>query len=233
MAADEISTSNFKAIRLQIGLIVMRGAAPAFVVPLLLLTAVSSESRACDGDTVLLNEDFSFADASWGQQSDSFAIKDGAAIIRPEPGHGYKALDNAFLFADADICLGVTALEVGKPEESAGGLVFWAQDYKNAFFLTIATNGYFKIGRMINGGWVNPPLDWTQSDLIAQGVMRPNKLRLTIAGQTLAVAINDRPAIKLRAQSPGPSSLIGLYAESGQTAADSWKFNDLQVTTLK
>jgi len=209
-----------------------RAPSAALIALLLLLCAGSGESRACDGDTVLLNDDFSFADASWGQQSSGFAIKDGAAIIRPDPGHGYKALDNAFLFADADICVSVTALEVGKPEESAGGLIFWAQDYKNAFFLTLATNGYFKIGRMVNGSWVNPPLDWTQSDLIAQGAMRPNRLRLTIAGQTLAVGINDKPAARLRAQSPGPASLIGLYAESGETT-DSWKFNDLRVTTLK
>jgi hypothetical protein len=78
--------------------------------------------------------------------------KDGAAVIKANSQHGYKALDNAFLFQDADICLNVTALEVAEPDESAGGLAFWAQDYKNAFFLTVAANGYYKIGLCAESG---------------------------------------------------------------------------------
>src|ERR1700679_105584 len=88
-------------------------------------------SFACQGDKVLLAEDFSSADASWGAQNDNFTIKDGAATVKADSQRGYKALDNAFLFDDADICVTVTALDIGKPEASAGGLVFWAQDYRN------------------------------------------------------------------------------------------------------
>src|ERR1700739_1339348 len=122
----------------------------------------------------------------------SFAIKDGAAVIKADSQRGYKALDNAFLFDDADICVTVTALDIGKPEASAAGLAFWAQDYRNAYFLLLATNGYYKIGRMMDGAWVNAPLDWTQSDAIVQGVNKPNTLRLTIKGQSLAVEINGK-----------------------------------------
>jgi hypothetical protein len=130
---------------------------------------------ACQGDKVLLAEDFSTADASWGGVT-------------------------------------VTALDIGKPEASAGGLVFWAQDYRNAYFLLLATNGCYKIGRLMDGAWVNAPLDWTQTDAIVQGVNKPNMLRLTIKGQSLAVEINGKPGATLRAQSPGASSLICLYA---------------------
>jgi hypothetical protein len=191
-----------------------------------------SHSRACQGDKMLLSEDFSFADASWGDHSDNFAIKDGSAILKPDSERGYKALDNAFLFDDVDICLTVTALEIAKPEESGGGLAFWAQDYQNTYVVLLATNGYFKIGRLVNAAWVNSPLDWTRSDAIVQGTNKPNKIRLTIKGQTLAVEINGKSGTKLRAQSPGASSMIGLYAESGDKA-DTWKFNDLKVTDVK
>ncbi|MGB6447651.1 MAG: hypothetical protein WBF47_21295, partial [Xanthobacteraceae bacterium] len=74
-----------------------------------------------------------------GRAERKFSIKDGAATIKPDSQRGYKALDNAFLFDDADICVTVTALDIGKPEASAGGLVFWAQDYRNAYFLLLAT----------------------------------------------------------------------------------------------
>jgi hypothetical protein len=189
-------------------------------------------SFACQGDNVLLAEGFAAADAAWGAQNGNFTIKDGSAVIKADIQRGYKALDNAFLFDDADICLTATAVEIGKAEESAGGLVFWAQDYRNAYFLLLAANGYFKIGRMVNAAWVNPPLDWTQSDAIAQGTGKPNALRLTIKGQTLTIEINGKPAAALQAQSPGMPALIGLYAESG-AKPDTWKFNDLKVTDVK
>lgn len=197
-----------------------------------LMLSIARPAFACDGDKVLLAEDFKTADASWGAQNDNFAIKDGAAVVKADSQRGYKALDNAFLFDDADICVTVTALDIGKPEASAGGLVFWAQDYRNAYFLLMATNGYYKIGRLVDGAWVNAPLDWTQSDAIVQGVNKPNVLGLTIKGQSLAVSINGKPGAVLRAQSPESSSLIGLYAESADKV-DTWKFNDLKVTNVK
>lgn len=197
-----------------------------------LMLSIATPAFACDGDKVLLAEDFKTADASWGAQNDNFAIKDGAAVIKADSQRGYKALDNAFLFDDADICVTVTALDIGKPEASAGGLVFWAQDYRNAYFLLLATNGYYKIGRLMDGAWVNAPLDWTQSDAIVQGVNKPNVLGLTIKGQSLMVSINGKPGAVLRAQSPETSSLMGLYAESADKV-DTWKFNDLKVTNVK
>jgi hypothetical protein len=198
----------------------------------LLIAAGGGPARACDGDKVLLNDNFSFADASWGDQSSNFTIKDGSAVIKADTQRGYKALNNAFLFDDADICLTVSAIEIARPEQSAAGLAFWAKDYRNAYFLLLATNGYFKIGRLVNAAWVSPPVDWTPSDAIVQGANKPNTLRLTIKGQTLGVEINGKPGTKLLAQSPGASSLIGLYAESPDKV-DVWKFNDLKVTNVK
>jgi hypothetical protein len=209
-----------------------RSAITSAVLAMALLFSLARSAFACEGDKVLLAEDFKTADASWGAQNDNFAIKDGAAVIKADSQRGYKALDNAFLFDDAEICVTVTALDIGKPEASAGGLVFWAQDYRNAYFLLLATNGYYKIGRLMDGAWVNAPLDWTQSDAIVQGVNKPNVLGLTIKGQSLAVAINGKPGAMLRAQSPETSSLIGLYAESADKV-DTWKFNDLKVTNVK
>jgi hypothetical protein len=197
-----------------------------------LMSAGISQTLACNGDKVLFNEDFSFADASWGGVDKYLSIKDGSAVIKADVQKSYRVLNNAFLFDDADVCVTLTAVEVSKPEDSAGGLVFWAKDLRNAYVLLLASNGYFKIGRLVNGSWVNAPFDWTQSDAISQGLNQPNKLRLTIKGQTLAIEINDKPAAKLRGQSPGSSSMVGIYGESSDKI-DTWKYNDLKVTNVK
>jgi hypothetical protein len=187
---------------------------------------------ACSGDKVLLAEDFSFPDAAWGEGDKNFAIKDGAVTIRADLQKGYKTLNNAFLFEDADICVTVTAVEVSKPEDSAAGLAFWAKDFKNAHFLLLASNGYVKVGRLVNGSWVNPPFDWSQSDAVRQGVNQPNRLRLTIKGQSLAIEVNGKSIVRLQGQSPGAPALIGLYGESSDKI-DTWKFDDLKVTNVK
>jgi len=200
------------------------------VLPLIL--AGAGHGLACNGDKVLLDEDFSFQDAAWGDADKNFAIKDGSAFLRPDVSRGYKALNQGFLFGDADICLTVTAVDISKPEDAAGGLAFWAKDFKNAFFLLIAANGYVKIGRLVNGAWVSAPFDWTQSDAVKQGLNQQNKLHIAIKGQTLAFDVNGKAIGKLRAQSPGGDSMVGIYGESSDKV-DSWKFNDLKVTNIK
>ena len=204
----------------------------AAIAALSLMSAGIGQALACAGDKVLFNEDFSFADASWGGVDKYLSINDGSATIKADVQKSYRVLNNAFLFDDADICLTVTAVDVSKPEDSAGGLVFWAKDLRNAYVLLLASNGYFKVARLVNGSWVNAPFDWTQSDAIVQGLNQANKLRLTIKGQILAVEINDKPAAKFRAQSPGSSSMVGIYGESSDKV-DTWKYNDLKVTNVK
>jgi hypothetical protein len=209
-----------------------RSIVTAVIAALTLVSAGASQALACAGDKVLFNEDFSFADASWGGTDKYLQIKDGSAFIKADIQRSYRVLNNAFLFDDADICLTVTAVEVSKPEDAAGGLVFWAKDLRNAYILLVASNGYFKIARLVNGAWVNPPFDWTQSDAVKQGLNQPNKLRLTTKAGTLSVEINDKPSAKLRAQPPGSSSLVGIYGESSDKI-DTWKYNDLKVTNVK
>lgn len=187
---------------------------------------------ACSGDKVLLDENFSVADPAWGNQDNEFSIKDGSAFLKPD-SHRYRmALDKSFLFDNADICLTVTAVEIANPQNSNGGIVFWAQSFRSFFVLDIATNGYFGIARRLNETWVRQPLDWTASDVVVQGLNKPNQLRLTIQDQVLSVSINGKPVSKLRAQAPDAPSFVGLYAESSDKV-DTWKFNALRVTNVK
>ena len=196
------------------------------------LTAVGSNRViACEGDKVLLDEDFSFPNLAWNY-SKRAEIKDGAVFVRPETEHSYRFLNQAFLFTNADICLTVTAQEVSKPENSYGGLLFWAPDLANAHLLLIASNGYFTMKRLVQNEFVPPPLDWAPSDFIVQGVDKPNKIRLTIKDDLLSIAINDKVVGKLRGQSPGAPSLIGLIAASSDKI-DTWKFSALKITNLK
>jgi hypothetical protein len=209
-----------------------RSISPALLAVLPLLFAWTSQGWACKGDKVLFDEDFQFHDASWRAADKNFEIKDGFATIKPEIHHGYRALNRGFQFDDVDICVTLSAIEISNPAGAKAGLVFWAKDLSNSYNFLIAANGYFEVGRLIAGAWVTAPIGWTQSDAVKQGVNEPNTLRLTIKGQTLTAEINDKQVVRLRAQAPGTSSMVGIYGESSDTI-DTWHFSDLKVTNVK
>lgn len=193
----------------------------------------AASSMACTGsDKVLLKTDFTFDDAAF-DRTDNFAIINNSAVLKPAAEKGDTVLDNAFLFDNIDICVVITAVAVGQPDSSDGGLVFWAQDSDNYYAVTVETSGSFLVGHRLNGEWVHPdPVGWTGTDAIVQGLNKPNELEVLINGQSVTVLINGKTVTRLSAQAPDSPSLIGLYAELSNKV-DTWKFNALRVTGVK
>lgn len=219
-----------------------RLASAVILAALTLATAGVGRSLACTtGKKVLLQTSFSFVDAAFGDQNANFAIQDSSALIKPSPQKYQMRLDSAFLFGDIDICVTVTPTDVGQAQftsngslyYSAAGIVFWAQDYDNFYVLLLNSSGSFQIARKVSGNWVDPyPVDWTHEDALVQGVNKPNQIEIVASGQSITVSINGKAATELRAQMPSAPSLIGLFAESAKTS-DTWKFNGLQITSVK
>jgi hypothetical protein len=58
-------------------------------------------------------------------------------------------------------------------------------------------------------------------------------LRVTLKGQSVAIAINGNDIIRFRAQPPEVPSFVGLYASSAGAKPDAWQFSDLKVTSVK
>lgn len=207
-----------------------------------LAMAGGGQSIACTSDKkVLLQTNFSFVDAAFGDQNTNFAIQDNSALVKPNPQKYQMRLDSAFLFGDIDICIMVTPADIGQAQfslngslyYSAAGVVFWAQDYDNFYVLLINPSGSFQIARKVKGDWVDPyPVDWTHEDAIVQGVNKPNQIEISTNGQSITVSFNGKTATELRAQPPTAPSLFGLFAESAKTL-DTWKFNALQITNVK
>lgn len=197
-----------------------------------LVFLVSTPSLACNGDKVLFQEDFTVADATWGEMNQNFEIKDGKAVLRPSVQRVMWRYSGGFLFEDADICATVTLLETADPTSTWAGIGFWLSDSQNGYFLNIASNGNFQVRRMTNNNWVANPVGWTKSDALKQGPNQPNRLRLTLKGQSVSIELNGKPVARFRAQSPGQPSMIALTASSGDRQ-DQWTIEDLKVTNVK
>jgi hypothetical protein len=194
---------------------------------------LATQALACKGDKVLFEDDFTTHDPTWGTSEEQFQIKNGKATLRPPVANGLWHWNTAFAFENVDICVTVTPLDVGDPTQTDAGLLFWVQDNDNFFVLLIAANGKYAIARKLRGNWVADPLFWTETDAMKRGVNQPNTVRLTLKGQSIAVAFNDKEVSRLRAQAPEGPSYIGLYAESGPDKPSIWQFGNLKVTNVK
>jgi hypothetical protein len=196
--------------------------------------AAAGPVLACSGERILFDDDFTMHEvALWGKPDKSFEIKDGRAQFRPDANHLWWSWNTAFAFDDADICVTITLVETTDPTRSYGGLMFWVKDNDNFYSLDIASNGFFQVRRKIAGKWTPGILPWTQTDALKHGPSQPNKVRVSVRDQTVAVQINDKDVARFRAQPPDQPSFIGLLAVSATAKADTWNFSDLKVTNVK
>lgn len=197
------------------------------------LFAAPQMALACRGDKVQFAEDFSIHDATWGDKSASFEIKEGKAHLRPEADRLIWRWMSGFQFHDLDLCATVGLVETSDPTNSYVGILFWTKDVDNAYFLNIASNGFFQVRRRLEGKWTAPVIAWTKTDAIKQGPNQPNNLRLVLKGQSVTIEINDKEVARFRAQAPDQPSMIGVTAASAAGKSDHWWISDLKVTNVK
>src|SRR5919109_1983737 len=179
------------------------------------MLGAADPALACNGDRLLFEDDFTTHDTTlWGKPDKSFEIKDGRAQFHPDANHLWWSWNTIFAFDDADICVTIALIETTDPTRSYGGLMFWVKDNDNFYSLDIASNGYFQVRRKLAGKWTPGILPWTQTDALKHGPNQPNKVRVSVKSQTVAVQINDTEVARFRAQPPDHPSFIGLLAAS-------------------
>jgi hypothetical protein len=201
----------------------------------LALCGLAGQAAACMGEKVLFQETFSAPDpVVWGSFPAHFEMKDGKVTVRPPAQSETFQFESGFAFEDADICLTVTLLETTDPSNSFGGLLFWVKDKANFYVLNVASIGYYQVRRKLAGQWAVPDLiGWTETKAVKQGPNQPNTLRVTLKGQSVAIAINNNDVTRFRAQPPEAPSFVGLYAASAAAKPDAWQFSNLKVTNVK
>src|SRR6201995_2470541 len=143
-------------------------------------------SHAFGGD-ILYEDDFTNLDPSWGTPGDILSVKYCKLILRPALNTTQSVLNQSNVFDDADIEVEVT-LAAGDPIVS-GGLIFWAKDYTNFYFLCVGANASFKISHFVTDRWLTP-VGWTENGAINKGIGQSNKLRVVTKGRQATAFIN-------------------------------------------
>ena len=196
---------------------------------LLAAMIASSPALACKGRNVILADDFTTPDAAWGDNDDSFIIGSGTLQLKPAPGSTLGGVYQGELFEDADICIDMVMPTGRNPPN--GGLLFWWQDWDNAYLFQADATGSAAVFRWQRGRGLFP-VSWRKAPSLKTAANAVNTLRLTLKGGTATAYINDQRFATFKGNPPQGGGMIGAFGASENGVSNTWTFSNLKVTDL-
>lgn len=190
---------------------------------LLAVIGMAGPAMACKGKTVLFEDDFKMADPGWDVDQ-ALSIDFGGAKLTTAPNKGWSALYSGSIFEDADFCIDMTFDKAS--DNSAAGILFWAQDYGHYYWLALTPAGDFAVYRITQGRWLTP-VTKRKADSAKPGTGQANRLRVVTKGNVATVFVNDKQVIAFKGQPPTGGGQIGLRSENDTVAA----FGNLKITS--
>lgn len=186
--------------------------------------------NACEGNQVLLQDNFQTMASNWGAANDNQAVNNGKMVLTPALNASYVTLDGGYVFTDMDACVNVVLTKGGpKMIHTYGGLAFWATDYQNYYELMAGPSGTFGVDRILPGRRISI-MAFATSPAVKSGVGQINQLRVQTKGNTATFYINGTQVGSITGQPPQGGGEIGVTAQSGPNTRDVYEFSNLKVT---
>jgi hypothetical protein len=155
---------------------------------------VISNLLTLPGDT-LFKDDFSDPTSGWGRFLDINGFMDyyssGFRIWVNTPGYNYWSTPGLVF---KDVRVNVDAARIGGPDENRFGLICRYKDVNNYYFFVISSDGYFGIGKVLDGVTTLLGQDMMVYNASILTGISPNHLEAECRGDTLTFFINGQPA---------------------------------------
>ena len=184
---------------------------------------------ACEGSQVLFEDSFESLEPTWGTPDDSFFIDSERLTIMPGYDQYYSALNTMGTYEDADICVDLEAIKADAQGNSFAGLIFWAIDYDNYYYLVVTAEQSIGVFRRQRGR-VLPQLRWTRIDALKPGNGVVNQIRVVTAGNTASIYVNGEFYATMKGQPPADGQQIGVRATSPRNDRAIWGFDNMKIT---
>jgi hypothetical protein len=197
------------------------------------LAPAQPNSSVMCGGPVIFADDFKKMDRAWGR-------RDAAAFVTPNHAFGLAAttdhlnvrLYSGSRFGDGDICVNAFVSQSHSPGDY-GGLVFWAQDSQNYYFLEFNEGGRYAVQRIRNGKSMPLLVAPTGVALpIKKGTNVANALEVSLSGSMAAIVVNGIAVGRFTGEPPAGGGYIGLAAGATKSGATSWGFFHLVVSAV-
>jgi len=200
---------------------------------LLLAIAVSAglsgAGLACEGGGQVQFEDgFETLAPTWGTADDAFFLESGQLTIMPGYDEYYAALNTMGTYEDIDLCLDLEAIKADPEGNSFAGLIFWAIDYDNYYYVVVTAEQSIGVFRRQRGR-VLPQLRWATFDALKPGNGVVNELRVVTMGNTATISVNGQDYGTIKGQPPFDGQQIGVRATSPRNDRAVWGFDNVRV----
>lgn len=192
------------------------------------LAANSALAAGCTGN-VQFSDDFSQVNPAWQDASDVSIGGGRWQGTAPDNQGMYWDFYQGRLFADADICFGMSVNSVSDPTDTGAGLVFWQKDQDNYTALLVAPNGYATIFA-VQAGTTLTLSSWRASPAIKTGAGAANAIRVTLKGNSISTYFNDQLFYTVTGNQPKGGGFLGFAFESEKAGPNTWSFTNLKVT---
>ncbi len=178
-------------------------------------------------------DDFGKQDPGWNLTEPKNTYYDnGNMVIKPEPDTSGTVLYRSLIYKNATFCLNVkTPQGIEAVGSSAGGLIFWAVDYRTYYVVFVYSDGNYQIYRRIDGSWITVSSK-TKSDAVKAGMGAVNQIAVTTLGNVATLSINNTKVHDIRGQPPKNGGTFGMYGQSEKGKVNDWRFLDISVVEL-
>ncbi len=184
---------------------------------------------ACQGDQVLYEDTFETLDPTWGTTDDAFFLDESRLTIMPGYDEYYSALNTMGTYEDIDLCVDLEAIKADPEGNSFAGVIFWAIDYDNYYYVVITAEQSIGVFRRQRGR-VLPQLRWATFDALKRGNGVINELRIVTIGNTAAFHVNGQLYGTIKGQPPSDGQQIGVRATSPRNDRAIWAYDDVKIT---
>jgi len=180
---------------------------------------------------ILFFDDFSDPASGWDEYSDSdggMEYFDGIyrfELISPDVSFWsgiYRYYSNVIIDVDSQKTKG--------PMSNEFGVICRWQDESNLYLLSISSDGYYGIFKLIDNEWSTVgSTDWGFNDHVIRTGIRPNHIRASCIGNNLVLEVNDSVLMDVY-DSDLSGGDVGLYAGTYDAGGLEIEFDNFVVT---
>ena len=193
------------------------------------LLAGAATAQACEGSTVLFEDDFSELKSTWEVADNDVRVEDNRMIVSPAADFSVWVPNATSVYDDIDMCADVTTVEAVDPKNNFVGLVFWYVDDKNFYAAEFDANKSASIWRKQRGKWLKQ-IDWTKVSYLRGGDKATNQLRVVTVGKQASFYINGTKFNQIQGVPPDNGQEIGVIASSPEKGAATYAFANFRIT---
>jgi hypothetical protein len=189
---------------------------------------VDAPAASADDADVLLADDFSTFNPSFGAPNEKFFVENNELVMQLDPSQWWRYNYESDTFGDVDANLKVKLPDMMAEEGTSIGLMFWTNSINDMYVFQLSDSQTFSVLRYTGGKYLYPVM-WRNSDAIKVDPDEWNELRVVTHGKRATLYINGQEVAKIKGHPAEAGNMVGVFCWTGANTGVEARFSDLKV----